>query len=72
MCPVLSHMFPVLSVRVVNLLRHSFSHHDIVYYPVCVPGGKLIIGDFKFGDSGANSPNRQIKNLAKVSRHTVF
>ena len=42
MCPVLSCMFPVLSVHVVNLLCHSFSHRDIVYYLVRVPGGKLL------------------------------
>jgi len=67
MCPVLSRMFPVLSVRVVNLLHHSFSHRDIVYYLVCVPGGKLLA----ILNLAIRRQIHQITKL-KASRYTVF
>ena len=54
--------------------RHAFIslHHKCQRMP-CTIVMQLNIGRFSIGDwrFSANSPNRQIKNLAKVSRYTV-
>jgi len=66
MCPVRSHLFPVLRTHVVNLFRHSFLH-CILYYLVCVLSSKLLA----IFNLAIQRQIRQIKSLTKVSCYNM-